>query len=121
MTNAQEIANNYIATWNAADAASRDALLASHWAGDATYHDPLMTATNADEIAGLVGAVQDRFPGFRFSLTRTPDGHGDFVRFSWGLGPNGADPAIEGSDVIMLENGRIKHVVGFLDKVPSAA
>jgi hypothetical protein len=121
MTNALEIANNYIATWNAADAASRDALLANHWAEHPTYHDPLMAATNAGEIAGLVGAVRDRFPGFRFSLINTPDGHGNFVRFSWGLGPEGAEPVIEGSDVIMLENGRMKNVVGFLDKVPSAA
>ena len=121
MTNAHEIANNYIATWNAADAASRDVLMASHWAEEPTYHDPLMAATNAGEIAGLVGTVQDRFPGFRFKLTNTPDGHGDFVRFSWGLGPDGAEPIIEGSDVVMLENGRMKHIVGFLDKVPAGA
>jgi len=121
MTNARQIADNYIATWNATDAASRNALLASHWANEPTYHDPLMTAANAEELVGLVGAVQDRFPDFRFKLTNTPDGHGDFVRFSWGLGPDDAEPVIEGSDVIMLENTRIKHVVGFLDRVPATA
>ena len=69
----------------------------------------------------LIGAVQDRFPGFRFRLLGNPDGHGRWVRFSWGLGPEGADPLIEGSDVVEQDDGRIQRVIGFLDKVPAMA
>jgi hypothetical protein len=121
MTEAMEIASNYIATWNATDAAERERLLADHWTGDVSYVDPLMAAGSAAELSGMIGAVHDRFPGFRFSLISKPDGHNDWIRFSWGLGPEGADPIIEGSDVVRVDSGRMKSVVGFLDKVPATA
>jgi hypothetical protein len=121
MTEAMEIASNYIATWNATDAAERERLLANHWTRDASYVDPLMAAGSAAELSGMIGAVHDRFPGFRFSLISKPDGHNDWIRFSWGLGPEGADPIIEGSDVVRVDSGRMKSVVGFLDKVPATA
>ena len=121
MTEAMEIASNYIATWNATDAAERERLLADHWTRDLRYVDPLMAAGSAAELSGMIGAVHERFPGFRFSLISKPDGHNDWVRFSWGLGPEGADPIIEGSDVIRMDGGRMQSVVGFLDKVPAAA
>ena len=120
MTQAMETACRYIETWNATDTDERDRLLASHWTTDASYVDPLMSAASAAEVSGLIAAVHQRFPGFRFTLINTPDGHGKHVRFAWGLGPAGAEPVIEGSDVIMLQDGRMKDVVGFLDKLPAA-
>jgi hypothetical protein len=42
------------------------------------------------------------------------------VRFSWGLGPHGAEPPIKGTDFVTLEGGRLHRVVGFLDQVPAA-
>jgi len=121
MIEANEIATNYLATWNATEAAERERLFARHWANDASYVDPLMAAGNAAELSGMIGAVQERFPGFRFSLKGKPDGHNGWVRFSWGLGAEGAEPIIEGSDVIHHDNGRMTKVIGFLDKVPAAA
>lgn len=121
MTEAMQIASRYIQTWNARDAGDRERLLARHWADDASYVDPLMSAKSGAELSALIGAVHERFPGFHFSLINTPDGHGEWVRFSWGLGPEGAEPVIEGSDVIRLEGELLKDVVGFLDKVPAAA
>jgi hypothetical protein len=120
MTQALDIASRYIATWNATDSAKRQALLADHWTGNARYTDPLMSAEGTVELAGMIGAAHERFPGFRFSLINTPDGHGDWVRFSWGLGPDGAEPVVEGSDIVRMKNGRLAEIVGFLDKVPAA-
>ena len=87
----------------------------------ATYADPLMRAERTQKIAGLVGAVQQRFPGFRFRPSATPDGHGDYVRLSWTLGPSAGEPPIEGSDVVILRDGRISQVIGFLDPAPALA
>jgi hypothetical protein len=116
MTNAADIAENYIALWNEADAGRRKAMLAQGWADGATYIDPLMKGQGHVEIDALVGAVHSRFPGFRFDLLKPADGHGDFVRFSWGLGP---DHPIKGSDVLVVEGGKIRSVIGFLDQVPA--
>ena len=117
MTNAAAIAESYIALWNETDAGRRKTLLAQGWAEGATYIDPLMKGQGHAEIDALVSAVQARFPGFRFDLLKPADGHGDFVRFSWGLGP---DHPIQGSDVLVVEGGRIRSVIGFLDRVPEA-
>ena len=120
MTDASEIARNYIDTWNETDADARAALIARHWSETPRYLDPLMAASDAHELSGLIGAVHDRFPGFRFSLINEPDGHSDYVRFAWGLGPEGRETVIEGSDIVETRSGRIDRVVGFLDKLPAA-
>jgi len=119
MTDAQTIAANYIATWNETDDARRTARIARDWSEAPHYVDPLMAASNAGELSGMIGAVHDRFPGFVFRLINTPDGHGDYVRFAWGFGPDGQETVVEGSDVVETANGRIDRVVGFLDKMPA--
>lgn len=119
MTEASDVAANYIATWNETDADKRAALIDRHWSGTPHYVDPLMSASNAEELSRTIGAVQDRFPGFRFTLITRPNGHADYVRLTWGLGPEGRETVIEGSDFIETRNGRIDRVVGFLDKMPA--
>ena len=121
MSQAQHIADRYIAAWNETDADRRMALLSEDWTDDAAYIDPLTKVAGRGEIGALIAGVQTRFPGFRFALSGRPDGHGDHVRFSWSLGPAGVEPPIEGSDVVMTYGGKIACVIGFLDKVPRAA
>eukprot|EP01035_Chromulina_nebulosa_P037697 gene37697-50891_t len=121
MIDAREVAERYIATWNTPDAECRRRLIDSHWAADPRYTDPLMSAAGGAELSTMIDAVQNRFQGFRFTLLGRPDGHGTWVRFSWGLGPDGGEPVIEGSDIVQLEGHLIKQVVGFLDKVPATA
>jgi hypothetical protein len=118
MQDAKMIAEDYIAFWNAAEPARRRALFESGWRPGASYADPLMRGVGAEEIARLVAGAQAQFPGFRFRLKGAPDGHGEFVRFAWELGPEGVAATIEGSDVLRLKDGRIAEVIGFLDKVP---
>lgn len=121
MSDPVSMARAYIDTWNAADEPRRQYLLGTHWTPDASYVDPLMRAEGTAQIAALVGAVQQRFPGFRFRLAGTPDGHGDYLRLRWSLGPEGGDAPIEGSDVLRLRDGRIGQVIGFIDRAPAAA
>jgi hypothetical protein len=64
--------------------------------------------------------VQSQFPGFRFRLAGPVDGHHDQARFTWELGPDGAEAPIAGFDVAETdEAGRIRSVHGFLDRVPT--
>jgi hypothetical protein len=47
------------------------------------------------------------------------DSHHRQARFSWGLGPEGAEPIVVGFDVAVAgDDGRLTTVLGFLDKVP---
>ena len=118
---ATRVAEHYIAVWNETDAERRLRLLETHWTEDARYVDPLAQAHGRTQISALVGGVQQRFPGFRFALKGQPDAHGDRLRFSWTLGPSGAEDLIEGTDFAQLEAGRLQSVTGFLDKVPAGA
>jgi hypothetical protein len=77
MRTPQDIATDYIALWNESDGARRKALLARTWGQTASYVDPLMKGAGHAEIDGLIATVQQRFPGFRFTLIGAPDGHGD--------------------------------------------
>ena len=121
MKTPNEVADAYIEVWNERDPARRDKLIESGWSERASYVDPLMQGTGRTEIAGLIGAVQERFPEFRFSLLGKPDGFGANVRFSWALGPQNAEPPIKGTDFVTLQDGQLHRVIGFLDQVPAGA
>jgi hypothetical protein len=115
-----EIVERYLAAWNETDAVKRRSLVDGLWAADARYTDPLADAHGRAEIDGLIGAVQQQFPEFVFTLGGAVDAHHDQARFSWHLGPAGAaEPVVIGFDVAVLDgDGQIRSVYGFLDKVP---
>lgn len=119
MTDPKTIAEGYIAVWNETDVETRSRKIATLFADRITYRDPLMQGDGHAGIADLVEGVQARFPGFRFALKGQPEGHGEHIRFSWSLGPAGADAPIEGTDFCRVNEGQLTEVIGFLDKVPA--
>ncbi|MCT9930006.1 nuclear transport factor 2 family protein [Planotetraspora sp. A-T 1434] len=114
-----ELIKKYIETWNVTDAAERRRLIGEVWAEDGAYTDPLADVAGRDQIDAVIAAVQEQFPGLVFTLGGEVDAHHDIARFSWHLGPEGAEPLVVGFDVAVLENGRVKRVLGFLDRVPA--
>ncbi|HLT59917.1 MAG TPA: nuclear transport factor 2 family protein [Microlunatus sp.] len=120
MTDFTPLAERYIACWNETDPAARRAAVDELWASDARYVDPLVEAEGRDAIDATIAAVQQQFPDFRFRLAGPVDGHHRQTRFSWELGPGGADPApVVGFDVAETDaDGRLRTVFGFLDRVP---
>ena len=121
MTDVNTIARRYIDLWNERTPSRRRESLAANWTTDAKYVDPLMSGDGLDGVDALIEGVQQRFPDFRFKLIGQPNGYGDHVRFSWGLGPDGVDSPIKGTDFAVLKDGRIRSITGFLDQVPPGA
>lgn len=115
----ETLAHLYIALWNETDPGARRRKLDDLWTENGSYADPLMQGTGHDGIDALVAGVHERFPGFIFQLLNGPDGHGEVLRFSWGLGPEGAEPVVEGTDFCTKQGDRLHEVTGFLDKVPA--
>ena len=114
------LAERYIAAWNETDVQARRRAVDELYTDDARYVDPLVEAAGREQITATIGAVQQQFPGFVFRLTGPVDGHHDQARFSWELGPQGSAAPIAGFDVAVTDgNGRIRSVLGFLDRVPS--
>jgi hypothetical protein len=119
MSDHTTLAERYIAAWNETDDDTRRTAVAELWTADGRYVDPLVEAQGTEGIAATIGAVQQQFPGFVFRLAGPVDGHHDQLRFSWELGPEGQAAPIAGSDVAVTDgDGRLRVVLGFLDRVP---
>lgn len=120
-TDAAALVESYLQVWNETDPAARRAAIQEVFTPDATYTDPLADVAGVDALDAVIAAVQTQFEGLRFAPAGVADAHHSTVRFGWGLGPEGAEPLVIGFDVAALdEDGRIRAVYGFLDKVPAA-
>src|SRR5262249_20668860 len=120
MSDFTKLAEQYIATWNETDPSARRALIDEVWAADGRYVDPMAEVAGRDQIDAVIGAVQAQFTGMTFRLAGAVDGHHDQARFTWELGPDGADALVVGFDVAQRDaDGRLSLVLGFLDKVPA--
>jgi hypothetical protein len=112
-----ELAVRYLQAWNESDPQRRRALVAEVFSDNASYVDPLAEVAGHEGLCALIGGMQAKFAGARFSLKGTPEGHHDRVRFSWALAVDGKKLA-EGTDVALLApDGRLEAVTGFLDYV----
>jgi hypothetical protein len=125
MSEYQNIAQRYIDSWNEKDPGKRRLIIDEVYTSDASFTDPMVRVTGPEAIDQVLGEVQRKFDGPQFDgleFTLGPvDGHHDIARFQWFLGSGDAEePLVAGFDVIVLAGGRIRHVHGFLDKVPAA-
>ena len=112
----------YFEAWNAAPEARPEAVAAA-WTNDGGYTDPLADVRGHEQIAAVIAAAHEQFPGFVFRLSGAVDGHHDTARFSWELvsEADGSAP-VAGFDVVRLDDeDRISAVFGFLDRVPAGA
>ena len=122
VTGIEKVADRYIAVWNESDAESRCQEVAALWTEDGTYTDPLAAVEGHEAIAAVIIGVREQFPGLVFRLLGDIDSHHDVARFGWELVPEGGgESAVVGFDVaVVADDGRLRHVYGFLDKVPTA-
>jgi hypothetical protein len=111
----------YFEAWNAGGQEALAKAVAAAWTADGSYTDPLADVHGHEQIAAVIAAAHEQFPGFAFRLLGAVDGHHDTARFGWELvaEADGSAP-VAGFDVITLDNeDRIRGVYGFLDRVPA--
>jgi hypothetical protein len=121
MSGFDNVVAQYLRVWNTTDEAARRKAVDEVFAPDVRYVDPLAAVEGRDALNALIGAVHQQFPGLVFTAGGAADAHHDQGRFTWHLGaPEGGEPLVVGFDVASLdEDGRIREVLGFLDKVPA--
>ena len=121
-TKTEGVADRYVAAWNEPDTEARRRAVADLWTEDGTYTDPLAFAQGHDAIGAVIAGAREMFPGHVFELMDNVDAHHDVVRFGWELVPQGGgESVVVGFDVaVVAEDGRLRNVFGFLDKVPAA-
>jgi hypothetical protein len=111
----------YFEAWNAGGREALAKAVAAAWTADGSYTDPLADVHGHEQIAAVIAAAHEQFPGFAFRLLGAVDGHHDTARFGWELvaEADGSAP-VAGFDVITLDDeDRIRSVYGFLDRVPA--
>ncbi|RYZ09336.1 MAG: nuclear transport factor 2 family protein [Myxococcales bacterium] len=114
-----ELVERYLDAWNLTDETHRRLALANLCTENCQYTDPLADVSGPGGLDTVIAGAQRQLPGFRFSLAGSVDAHHDQARFTWHAAPAGAsEPVVVGTDVVVFENGRIRSVLGFLDKVP---
>ena len=119
MSDYTTVAQRYLDAFNEADPVKRRALVEDVFIPDATYTDPLGAVAGTDGIDGFIAGAQQQFAGCEFRLAGNVDGHHDQARFRWHLAaPGAAEPLAIGFDVVVLADGRIRQVLGFLDRMP---
>ncbi|MFF7985238.1 nuclear transport factor 2 family protein [Streptomyces sp. NPDC007901] len=119
----QTAAARYFEAWNATEPEALRKAVAAAWAPEGSYTDPLADVAGHAQIAAVIAAAHEQFPGFAFRPLGAVDGHHDTARFGWEL-VNEADGSapVAGFDVVTIdEEGRIRRVLGFLDRVPAGA
>ncbi len=84
MSDFEQLAERYIATWNETDPTKRRKLVDEVWAPDGRYVDPLSMAEGRDAIDATIAVVQGQFPDLKFSLAGPVDTHHDQARFELG-------------------------------------
>jgi hypothetical protein len=121
MSTVNETVAGYIAAWNETDAGRRRDIIARTWSDDGSYLDSHRDSTGHAAIDAMIGAVQEKFPGYRFRLSSGIEAHHDRVRFSWSAGGTEQAPLyFGGTDFAVLSpDGRLHAVTGFTDAMPS--
>jgi hypothetical protein len=109
-----EIVTKYMAAWNEADVARRNALLEQCWTDGGIYVDPDVELAGRDALAQHIAKMQAGRPGARLEFMSGVDVHHRVLRFLWRLvradGTFG-DTSIDFGEI--GPDGRLIKMVGF--------
>jgi hypothetical protein len=104
--------------WNETDAGRRRDVIASVWAEDGRYRDPIQQGDGIDGINAMVGVLQQQMPGCQVHRTGEIDAHHDCARFSWEVVAECGTVVVDGIDVALISDGRLRLLAGFFDREP---
>jgi hypothetical protein len=110
-----ELIDRYCAVWSDPSPVRRAELLAQVWAHDATYTDPTVHTTTADELLAYITKVLARRPGAKVVRTSAVDAHHGIARFSWHVIQADGTALPDGLDIAELsaDGKQIQRIVGF--------
>ncbi|MFJ8751993.1 nuclear transport factor 2 family protein [Streptomyces sp. NPDC102441] len=114
-TDYQSLIEKFIDVVNEPDNGRRRAGIDALFTEQPEYCDPDIQVEGRDGLAAHLDKLRAGFPpGVSFYLTAKVNGHHNQARFEWAFGTPGA-PFAGGSDVVVLEGGRIKRLHAFFN------
>ena len=97
------------------DAARRRASIKELYTDDCVVEVPQGVFVGHDALDKLAGDVRAMHPDFVYTPHGAPQALHDAGRLAWGSGPRGKEPEYTGEDVIIVRDGKITALYGFLD------
>ncbi|WP_250005051.1 nuclear transport factor 2 family protein [Actinoplanes sp. M2I2] len=110
---------NLLGVFGERDRDVRAAAIREVYAEDVTFADPEEVTVGRDDLDRKVQRLLDEAPGFVFTPVGEVRSVQNLTLLSWQLGPAGEPPVVSGTDIAIVEDGRIKHLYTMLD-APSA-
>ena len=97
------------------DAARRRAAIKELYTDDCVVDVPQGVFVGHDALDKLAGDVRATHPDFVYAPHGAPQALHNAGRLAWGSGPRGKKPDYTGEDVIIVRDGKIAALYGFLD------
>jgi hypothetical protein len=97
------------------DAARRRAAIKELYTDDCVVDVPQGLFVGHDALDKLAGDVRATHPDFVYAPHGAPQALHNAGRLAWGSGPRGKKPDYTGEDVIIVRDGKIAALYGFLD------
>lgn len=116
----QAFAAKQVAIWNETDSVARLPKLREIYQNNVSFFDPEMPVQGINNLNQRITALQRQNKNFKFSLVKI-DNSNNMVRYYWNYGPAQQPNLISGLDLIILENGKIRTLNVFIDKLPAAS
>ena len=110
---------NVASVFNERNSDRRRAALGRLYTEDAVLYEPDAVAIGRDAISEAVGKLLASLPpDVAFTAVADAVGHNGAARLFWRAGPSGGPVAATGTDVALLEGGRISRLYVFVDPAP---
>lgn len=97
------------------DAARRRAAIKELYTDDCVVDVPQGVFVGHDALDKLAGDVRATHPDFVYTPHGAPQALHNAGRLAWGSGPRGRKPDYTGEDVMIIRDGKIAALYGFLD------
>ena len=116
-TDVATVVDTYLGMFAEADPAEA---VATAFAPDGRFVDPLLDVAGHDALVETVALVQQQYPGHRFVRSSGIDEHHGIVRYAWELVAPDGSAVLTGTDVAAVaDDGRLAIVAGFFGEVPA--
>jgi hypothetical protein len=99
------------------DAGRRQAAIEELYTEDCEVYVPPGVLVGREALNKFAGDLRATHPHFAYTPHGAPQILHHAARLQWGSGPNSAEPAYTGEDVIIVRDGKIAVLYVFLDSV----
>jgi hypothetical protein len=100
--------------FNERDAERRAAAIAAVYSADVTFYEADDAVHGPAALGARVQQLLAGAPGWVFRPAGVPSVNHNLGRLTWHFGPEGAPAAVTGTDVAIVEDGRIRSLYAFI-------